>query len=379
MIQFGKGKTLLQLIDRKQFDELCCKWEMDKRIRSFSTWEHTCAHIMAFVMRLESLREIEAVLLIPRSTFSDANASREAGFFHELCTMVLKQIQGNIHSRKVKRAIKEVLAMDASECKVHGSLCDLPRWLQKKSKGKRVASLKFHAVWNIDNEWIEDFRVTPGNTIDTIVAKQFTIRAGCIYVFDRAYNDLTFWWEIFEARSHFVSRLKDCSKRKKHREKILRKNKGKDGVLWQGEWGPTQRWRHPTVPKDVTFRHIIYRDSETKKVFDFITSDRESTAQEIADLYKRRWAVELLFRWLKGHLHVRYFAAKNPNAVKIQMAIAVLVQLLTQLYRVMNRYQGTLWDCLREARISLTLSGLTASEFPDGLRWNAWPAAESTG
>lgn len=374
MIHFGKGKTLLQLIDRKKFDELCENWEMDKGVRTLTTWEQTCTHIMAFILRLESLREIEAALFVPRCTFGDANSNRSAGFFEELCTMVLGQIQGIARGRKVKRAIRELLAMDASECKVHGSLFRIPLWQnkkQKKGKGKRIASLKFHAVWNVDEEWIEDFRITPGNTIDTIVAKQFKIKPYCMYVFDRAYNDLTFWWQVTEGGAHFVSRLKDCSKRKQHRDKVLRKAKGRDGVLWEGKWHPTQGWRHPRVPKDISFRHIIYRDAETKKVFDFITSDLGVSAQQIADTYKRRWAVELLFRWLKGHLGVRYFAAKNTNAIKIQLAIAVLVQLLTQLYRIKNRYSGTLWECLREMRTSLVKRGLVGSDFPEGLRWTA--------
>jgi IS4 transposase len=78
------------------------------------------------------------------------------------------------------------------------------------------------------------------------------------------------------------------------------------------------------------FRYIVYRDPGTKKVFYFVTSDREASAQSIADIYKKRWAVELVFRWLKGHLNIRYLAPKNKNAIKIQIAMAVLLQLLLQ-------------------------------------------------
>src|SRR5205823_11231452 len=128
------------------FEELCRKWGMDKHVRSFTTWEQTCTHIMAFVLRLESLREVEATLSVARCTFADANANRSAYFFDELCTLVLRQIQWTARSRKVKRAIRELLAMDASECRVHGNLSRLPLWLHKKAKGKKIASMKFHAI-----------------------------------------------------------------------------------------------------------------------------------------------------------------------------------------------------------------------------------------
>ena len=375
MRDLRKGRELLQLLDRKRFDELCLKWGMDKGVRRLDTWEQTCAHIMAFVMRLESLREIEAALAIPRSTFADANSRRSAVFFEELCMVVLGQLQELTRCRKIKRAIQQLLALDASECRVHGSLAKVPKWLQKNNKQKNTASLKLHAVWNIDDEWIEDFRVTPGNATDTQIAKQFKIRGGCVYIFDRAYNDLSFWWDIVENGSHFVTRLKTSSKRNRKRELVLQRSGQADGVLWETRWTPSNPKRHQSVPRKVSFRHIIYRDPETKKVFDFITSDEASTAQEIADIYKKRWAVELLFRWLKGHLNIRYLASKNPNAIRIQMAVAILVQLLTQLYKTVTQYKGTLWDCLRQLRMSLVQNGLKGSRFPADLRW----AARSTG
>jgi Transposase DDE domain/Domain of unknown function (DUF4372) len=370
MKQFGKSKTLLQLIDRKQFDELCVKWEMDKGIRKFSTWEQTCTHIMSYVMRLESLREIEAVLFVPRSTFSDANAKRSAGFFEELCMVVLKQIQA-VGGRKIKRAIK---ALDSTHCHVHGSVANYPLWRDKKAHEKK-AHAKLHCIWNIEGEWIEDFRITPGSNGDSPVASQFKISSESTYVFDRAYNDLNFWWKIVQSKAHFVSRLKECPARRIQKKLLLERSQDKTGVLWDGEYKPIPKTlnRCPNVPKDIQFRQIIYRDPESKKIFDFITSDYKADAQEIADIYRKRWAVELLFRWLKGHLHIRYFAAKNRNCVKIQMVIAVIVQLLVQLYRIQNKFKGTLWECLRAIRIKLVQQSVEISGLQDYDRWKPLP------
>ena len=371
MNQFGKGKTLLQLIDRKQFERLCEKWQMDKGTRNFSTWEQTCTHIMAYVMRLESLREVEAALFVPRSTFSDANAKRASGFFEELCTIVLRQIQ-SVGGRKIKRAIK---ALDSTRCHVHGSLDDYPLWRDKKAHEK-TAHAKLHCIWNIEGEWIEDFRITPGSKGDSPIASQFKISSGSTYIFDRAYNDLNFWWRIIRNKAHFVSRLKECPTRRIQKKILLHGCEDKVGVLWEGENRPIPMTfsRCPDVPKDIKFRHIIYRDPESKKIFDFVTSDFQTCAQEIADTYRKRWAVELLFRWLKGHLHVRRFAVKNRNAMKTQMAIAVLVQLLIQLYRIQNKFPGTLWECLRGLRMNLAKHGLGVSGLHDYDRWKAAPS-----
>lgn len=360
MKQFGKGKTLLQLIPRKEFDELCIKWNIDKRIRRLTTWEQTCTHVMAYLMKLESLREIEATLGVPRSTFSDANKSRCAGFFQELCEVLIKKICFETHDRKVKRALKELI-LDSTECRSHGSMSILPLWHQRASVGKKKASFKIHTVWNVGKEWIDDFIITPNRVHDGKACFKFKIKPNCIYIFDKAYHDIRFWWKIVENGSHFVTRLKDSPARRKLRTEVLKKNENKDGVLWEGECSRYHMNLLPKKMRGASFRHIIYRDPETKRVFDFVTSDFKAPGQEIADLYKKRWAIELLFRWLKGHLNIRYFASKNVNAIEIQVAIAVLVQLLVRQYREKSKQDLTLWQCLRAIRVDLIHHSLSES------------------
>jgi putative transposase len=345
----GKAASLFQLIPHREFQELCDRFKINKKVRKLTAHKQVWALVMAFVLKLDSLREIELALGIPKSTLSDASANREARFFEELCQLVLWKIHSQLKARKIKQAIRTLLALDSTECRVDGRLSKLPQWKTRSSSKK--ASVKLHVVWNIDGEWIEEFRITSGRAHDAPAAKGLKITANCTYVFDRAYNELTFWWSIVHQGSHFVSRLKKCSYSKWRHKNIVAENL-KDGVIWDGKWKPSYPVlrKAPQVPKDFTLRHIIYRDPETKKIFDFITSDFNLSAQKIADTYKKRWAVELLFRWLKGHLKVRALEPRNSNAIRIQLIIAVLVQLLIGLYRILTKDSGTLWECLRRLR-----------------------------
>jgi putative transposase len=67
-----------------------------------------------------------------------------------------------------------------------------------------------------------------------------------------------------------------------------------------------------------------------------ITNDLERTAIEIAALYKSRWQIELLFRWIKQHLNLRKFMAKNDNAIRLQILAAMIAYLLLRLARRLN-------------------------------------------
>lgn len=367
MSKHRKGLSLFQLINRNKFDALAKKWEMDKGVRNFFTWEMTQALLCCFVMRLGSFREVEGALGIPDSTFGDALRVRHFGFFQELCDLILLEIRAKTENRKIKKAIRHILAIDSSDIRVHGSLFDEPGWKQKHTIGHQAAA-KLHVVWNVDGQWIDDFLITPGRRGDSPVSLGLRLAPGKMYVFDRAYNDFDFWKKIITIGSDFVTRLKDCERNRILQKKVLRGRRDKCGVLYDGPYISTSLAARNTKIK---LRHIIYRDRITKKIFHFVTSDRNASAKTIADVYKKRWAVELLFRWLKGHLDIRYLPTKTPNSVKTQLAMAVLVQLLLQLKKITDNLQGTLWDLLRNIRTTFIQKILTDCGPPDDCRWSS--------
>lgn len=350
MNQYRRGRDFLQLLNRKEFSRLVKKWEMDKNVRTFPTWDQVKILVYCYLMEIDSAREVELTFGVPKSTFCDANQERYAGFFEELCRTVLWKIYAQVRCRKTRRGLQNLLAIDSTECSAHGALGGFHLFGAKSNPKK--ASVKLHVVWNVFGEWIDDFRITPGRVNDSPVSNQLVLKKNMIYVFDRAYNDHDFWKNIVESKSDFVTRLKDCPRKKYRHMDVLWGKTQATGVIWDGVWEPTR--------KDLPFklRHIIYRCPETQKIFDFLTSNQKLPAEKVAEIYKKRWAVELLFRWLKGHLNIRYFSAKTPNAVKVHVAMAVLVQLLVQLDRIMKNTKESLWGHLRWIRTRLRVEGL---------------------
>lgn len=376
MKKIGKEFSLFQLIDRKMFDALVKKWEMDKWVRELKTWEMTCALISCAMMRLSTYREASAALGIPRSTLGDAMTARCPGFFQELCDQILLAIRARTNDRKVKKAIREILALDSSEISVHGSLFKNPNWLRMslpKASSDHVAAAKLHVIWNVEGKWVEDYRVTGGRRHDSPAALLFQLQKNKIYVFDRAYCDLTFWMNITNAGSDFVTRVKEVFV-KNLKEVKTAVHTNHCGVLYDGVYRPGGKsLRRRKIPRDqraaIQYRLIVYRDPLTQKTFYFVTSDFRMSATKVASIYKNRWAVELCFRWFKGHLDLRKLALKTTNSIKIQLAIAVLTQLLLQLKKISNQYSGTLSQLLYKIRASLVYQALSTTGAPVGCRW----------
>ena len=85
--------------------------------------------------------------------------------------------------------------------------------------------------------------------------------------------------------------------------------------------------KNPFQAKVREIRVII----ETGKTLRIVTNDLDTPAQEIAELYKRRWAIELFFRWVKQTLKIKHFLGTSENAVRIQIAVALIAFLLLRM------------------------------------------------
>ena len=89
------------------------------------------------------------------------------------------------------------------------------------------------------------------------------------------------------------------------------------------------------------------------KALRLVTNDLDATAQEIADLYRRRWAIELFFRWVKQTLKITHFLGQSENAVRIQIACALIAYLILSLAKESAKSSLSLLGFARLARANL--------------------------
>ena len=85
----------------------------------------------------------------------------------------------------------------------------------------------------------------------------------------------------------------------------------------------------------------------------FLTNNMDLKAAEIAFLYKKRWEVELFFKWMKQHLKIKSFWGVTLNAVKIQMYCAIIAYCLVALVGYKLKAGRTIYEILQILSISL--------------------------
>lgn len=321
---------LLKPIGRRWFAAAVARHDGDAYDKSFHSWDHLVALVFAQLSGIDGLRGLVATWnahahhhyhlgcgKLCRSTLSDANGRRPVALFAETFAML-----SGLADRALRREGCEVLRL------IDATPIPLGRLLTWADWNGRTRGLKLHVVYDPGSDHPRRIAITPSTVNDVQVGKTVPIEPGATYVFDKAYCHYGWWTQLHEAGSFFVTRKKINAAYRMTRRRKLRKRNG-DGfkILDDAEVElATQERTKLAIP----MRRIrVKRDDGGKLTL--ITNDLDRSAIEIAALYKTRWQIELLFRWLKQHLGLTKFFGRSENAVPLQIIAAMIAYLLLRI------------------------------------------------
>jgi len=322
---------LVEPLDRRRFEAIVKRWGADAYDKSFRSWEHLMVLIHAQVTGATSLRALEAgwnanahahyhlrCEAVARSTLADANARRPVEAFAEVLTMV-----AGLTDRSTRAEAKKMLRLIDSTPIPLGKLFE---WA--KSNG-RIRGMKAHVVYDPGRDLPQILDITDANVNDAQIGRQIEIEAGLTYAFDKGYCHYRWWRAIHAAEAFFVTRPKTNMGLTVKSERQYGPSRGDGFTVIADEEVELSSKGDSKLP--IPLRRIeILRDEDAKTIV-VITNDMKRSAVAIAQVYKFRWQIELLFRWLKQHLKLRSFLGTSPNAVKLQIYAAMIAYILLRL------------------------------------------------
>lgn len=277
-----------------------------------------------------SLREIEAGLLShrarlyhlgaaspSRSTLSDANAKRPHAVFSGLFAHMVGQA-----SRGLRKKLGEAVRLiDSTGLRLSGA----SDWA---SFSAGVHGAKLHVIYDPDADRPLYAVVSAARVNDITPAKAMPVEAGATYVFDLGYYDYGWWADLDAAGCRIVTRFKKNTPLLSVEERPLAP--GAAALSDRVGYLPARMARSRNNPFGKPVREVRVV-TETGRELRILTNDLDAPADAIADLYKRRWQIELFFRWIKHTLRIRHFLGTSENAVRIQIATALIAFLLLRL------------------------------------------------
>ena len=339
---------VLKHVPWAEFDRLVEAHGTDFRVRRLTTKDQFVAMVYGQLAGASSLRELVTGLeshagrlyhlgAAParRSTLADANALRPCALFGALFAEMVKRAHRGLR-RKVGDA---TYLIDSTGVRLNG----LSSGWAKFSAG--VCGAKVHVIYDPDADRPIYAGVSGANVNDITPAKAMPIEAGATYVFDLGYYDFAWWAQLADAGCRIVTRFKKNTKLAVVAELSLPKNS--DILSDRVGYLPERMSRNRTNPFQDPLREVRVR-TETGKVLRILSNDIDASAEDIANLYKRRWAIELFFRWVKQTLKITRFLGSSENAVRIQIAVALITFLLL---RMLQAAQNIVQSPLAFARL----------------------------
>ena len=347
---------LLEYLDYDKFRHLVDKYDGNRYVKHLTCWNQLLALMFGQLGNRESLRDVIVALEAHRSkcfhlglgrkpiaktTLATANQNRDYRIFEEFAFYMMAQAREK-RSADIFKLGGQVYAFDSTTI----PLCLSVFWWAKFRKKK--GGVKAHVLYDLEAQVPAFYHITTASVYDSKAMPEIPYETGAYYVFDRGYNNFGELYRIQRTESFFVVRAKSnlqyrCVKWKRR----LPKN-----ILTDAEIELTVYKSRKDYPENL--RLVRYYDEEQDREFMFLANAMDLTAQQIADLYKNRWQIELFFKWLKQHLKIKKFWGTTENAVRIQISAAITAYCLVAIIQHDMQLKRSTYQVLQILSMSLT-------------------------
>ena len=347
---------LTSFLDRNHFNYLVRKYGGDKYVKHLTCWNQLLALMFGQLCNRESLRDVIVALEAHRSkcfhlglgrkpiaktTLATANQNRDYRIFEEFAFYMMTQAREK-RATDIYKLGGKVYAFDSTTI----PLCLSVFWWAKFRKKK--GGIKAHVLYDLEAQVPAFYHITTASVNDSKAMQEIPYETDAYYIFDRGYNNFKELCRILRMESFFVVRAKSNLQYKCVRwKRRLPKN-----ILTDAEIELTVCKSRKDYPENL--RLVRYYDEEQDREFMFLTNAMDLTAQQVADLYKNRWQIELFFKWLKQHLKIKKFWGTTENAVRIQISAAITAYCLVAILQHDMQLKRSTYEVLQILSMSLT-------------------------
>lgn len=335
---------LIKSLDREKIVTMSRKNGGERYVKSFDGYVHLLTMLFAVIMRFDSLREIEAAMTaevrklhhlgidkVPkRSTLSDANARRPEKFFEEVYRELYETNKGKLSSDSRRNGteswIKDLRIIDSTTISLFSNVIFKGVGRHPKT-GKKKGGIKVHSVIHANEGVPCDVKFTSAATNDSFMLAPSYYNRDEIVALDRAYINYEKFEELTDRGVVYVTKMK---KNLKYEVLLDFMEMTPDGKMeYREQVVVFRKGAINHIARLITYVDI--KKGKQPKLVTLLTNDFDMRAETIVAIYRRRWQIESLFKQIKQNFPLRYFYGESANAIKIQIWVTLIANLLLSL------------------------------------------------
>ena len=350
---------LIALLDKRKVLEFGKEARSERYVKSFDAWQHLLVMLYAVIKRLDSLREISASMypeanklshigitsLPRRSTLSDANARRSELVFERTYRDLYRTYRGELSSdsrnRQNPKWFNKLQIIDSTTISLFSNLIFKGVGRHPRT-GRKKGGIKAHTIIHANEGVPSDIKFTSAATSDSFMLHPSQYAKGDVVAMDRAYIDYGKFENLTENGVVYVTKLKKNLKYTVQKDVMYQNDDGRMAYRVQNVTFTREAGKGNVIVHHA--RIVTYADiKKTRaKLISLLSNDMEMDAKDIVDIYRKRWEIELLFKQLKQNFPLRYFYGESANAIKIQIWVTLIANLLLMV--VQKRVKGRTWS-----------------------------------
>mgnify|MGYP000846781728 CR=1 FL=1 len=331
---------LIKLIPRSIISQACSSHQSDRYCKKFDTYHHLITMLYCCYQHCTSLREVVSGLgacegrlqplgithLPARSTLSEANIRRSYKTFEQIYYSLYRRYRGFLPDSRSDKLSRRLVIIDSTTISLFQEI--LKAAGTRGLNGKKKGGIKVHTAIRAHEDVPFLVRFSSAASADVSFLKHVHLPKGSIVVMDRGYNSYKKLHEWSLSGVDWVTRLRADSKYEVTGEQIVTEEQKALGV--RSDQHIKLGFKNNVI-QQVDGRIVRYYDQENKREFAFITNNRTWDPYQVAEIYKKRWQIELLFKRLKQNMPLNYFLGDNENAIKIQIYCALIADLILKM------------------------------------------------
>jgi len=348
---------LTDFLPRRVFDRLVSKHDGNKYVKTFTCWNQMLCMLFGQLTARDSMRDLMLSLEAHKSKYyhlgfgqsfsrrnlGTANERRSYKIFEEFAYVLIEEARKSCYKSEFEVNVEgNVYAFDSTTI----DLCLSVFWWAEFRKYK--GGIKLHTLYDVKTSIPTFLYISTAKVHDVNVLDQLTYEAGSFYVLDKGYIDYKRLYHLHQQGAFFVTRAKSNMKLNRMYSNSIDKSTG----VKYDQIGKLMTY-YPAKEYPEKLRRIKYYDQETNKELIFLTNNMDLDPTEIALLYKKRWEVELFFKWMKQHLKIKSFWGTTLNAVKIQIYCAIIAYCLVAIIGNKLKVDRSIYEILQILSISL--------------------------
>lgn len=339
---------IIKLLSKSKILQISREMKGEHYIKRFDAWHRLIVMLYAVIMRFDSLREIIVSMqaearklshlglsLMPsRSTLADANKRRSEAIFESIYRnlyLTYKRVLSSDSSTGREPSwMKRLQIIDSTTITLFSNLI-FKGVGRHPNRGKKKGGIKVNTIMYANEGVPSDIRFTSAATNDSFMLNPSSLSKGDIMAMDRAYINYEKLEELTQREVIYVTKMK----------KNLRYSVIEDQMYQTPDGFMQVRIQHVKFSKYLKdnnrlvhhARIITYPDIKKHKLISLLTNDMETDPDEIIEIYRKRWEIELLFKQIKQNFPLRYFYGESANAIKIQIWVTLIANLLLMIMK----------------------------------------------